>query len=96
MKYAFKRQKFLIKQGYNFKMIKESKLPYHNDKQKYNSYKMSSPEAQERYLKKVMMMGLQRQQDKNNFQIESEENEFNFEIKKKDVFNNNKIYIEND
>ena len=93
MKYGFKRQKFLIKQGYNFKMIHETKLPYHEDKRKYNSYKLSSPESQERFLKKIMTMCLQKKNDR-NFNNSSK---MEITIKKNDLFDNsNKIYIEND
>lgn len=93
MKYGFKRQKFLIKQGYNFKMINESKLPYHEDRRKYNSYKLSSHESQERFLKKIMTMCLQKQSDKNYNNISKTE----ITIKKKDLFDtSNKIYIENE
>lgn len=63
-KYALKRQKFLVKQGYSFKITKETELPYHRNPSLKKNFKMADREKQRVFLHKLMDMSIRKERDK--------------------------------
>ena len=64
VKYSFKRQKFLIEQGYNFKILNEEELPYNKDPSYKKRFKMSTEESQRKFLEELLITSSQREKDK--------------------------------
>lgn len=92
MKYSFKRQKFLIEQGYNFKILNESDLPYNKNETEKKKFKMSTEEAQNKYLEYLLNMCFIKDSDKGKNRVVPEE-EMKFSFKRKGE-TDKQIYIE--
>lgn len=60
VKYAIKRQKFLVKQGYSFKIIKEEVLPYNKNPKEKKKMKMCRIEDQQQFLHLLLSQSLSR------------------------------------
>ena len=73
VKYAIKRQKFLVKQGYSFKITKETELPYHRNPQMRHKFKMSHKEEQLKFLEKLMSLSLRKENQAELREAEKEE-----------------------
>lgn len=58
VKYAIKRQKFLVEQGYSFKIIKEESLPYNQNSKEKRRMKLSRIEDQLSFLSQLMSQSL--------------------------------------
>jgi DNA excision repair protein ERCC-3 len=58
VKYAVKRQKFLVKQGYSFKIISEEKLPYNKNPREKAKMKMVTEAQQVKFLEKLVALSL--------------------------------------
>ena len=58
VKYAVKRQKFLVKQGYSFKIITEEKLSYNKNPREKARFKMNTEAHQSKFLEKLVTLSL--------------------------------------
>lgn len=74
VKYAIKRQKFLVKQGYSFKIIQEEVLPYNKNSKEKRKMKMCRIEDQNAFLQQLVYQSLSKD-TKESRREEMEENE---------------------
>jgi DNA excision repair protein ERCC-3 len=68
VKYAIKRQKFLVKQGYSFKIIQEEVLPYNKNPKEKRKFKMSRVEDQQQFLNQLLSQSLSKDTRKDNIE----------------------------
>jgi DNA excision repair protein ERCC-3 len=92
MRYALKRQKFLIKQGYSFQILDDASFNFNKNHQEKLKYKMSSDEEQNLFLEKLIAMCYRRDNDRGNAAA-NPKNELKINISnKRDM--NQRVYIE--
>jgi DNA excision repair protein ERCC-3 len=94
VKYAIKRQKFLVKQGYSFKIIQEEVLPYNKNPKEKRKMKMCRVEDQTAFLSQLLSQSLSKDTRKDNVE-EMEESKPNYRRRALNQQSGN-LYVERD
>jgi DNA excision repair protein ERCC-3 len=94
VKYAIKRQKFLVKQGYSFKIIQEEVLPYNKNPKEKRKFKMSRVEDQQAFLSQLLSQSLSRDTRKDNTEEMEESKPIN--RRKAVMQQSGSLYVERD
>lgn len=93
MRYALKRQKFLIKQGYSFQIMDDASFSFNKNPKEKSKFKMSSDEEQTAFLEQLIAMCYRRDNDRGPGVVSSK-NELKISISNKNSNANQRIYIE--
>ena len=64
VRYAVQRQKFLVQQGYSFKITQEETLPYNKNPKVRRRMKMAETKEQDEFLQRLLALSLQKEKDK--------------------------------
>lgn len=77
VRYAVQRQKFLVQQGYSFKITQEESLPYNKNPKLRRKMKMADLKEQSEFLQKLFALSLRKENDreKKKTAIESDDDD---------------------